>query len=83
MTSDHGQMTRFEALAEEAMSAVFDARGVDVRAALEDALYNIERALDIARIRGWEVDVERLTKRKARIQASFDVRFKKKKPTTL
>ncbi|MBV9541130.1 MAG: hypothetical protein JO167_07660 [Alphaproteobacteria bacterium] len=76
-------MTRFEALAEEAMSAVFDARGVDVRAALEDALYNIERALDIARIRGWEVDVERLTKRKARIQASFDVRFKKKKPTTL
>jgi hypothetical protein len=82
MTSDHGQMTRFEALAEEAMSAVFDARDTDVRAALEDALYNVERALDIARIRGWDADAERLTKRKARIQASFDARFKKKKPTT-
>jgi hypothetical protein len=71
-------MARFEALAEEAMSAVYDIRNADVRAALEDALYNIGRALDIARIRGWGRDIERLEKRRDRIQASFDARFKKK-----
>ena len=75
-------MARFEALAEEAMSNVYDMRNADVRAALEDAIYNVERALDIARIRGWAADMERLTKRKTRIQASFDARFKKKRPTT-
>ena len=79
--SDSSEMARFEALAEEAMSAIYDARGANVRAALEDAIYNIDRALDIARIRGWSADMERLTKRKSRIQASFDARFKKKRPT--
>ena len=80
--SDHSEMARFEALAEEAMSAIYDARGIDVRAAHEDALYNIGQALAIARIRGWSEDVARLTKREARIQANFDARFKKKRPTT-
>jgi len=80
--SDHAEMARFEALAEEAMSAIYDARGIDVRAAHEDALYNIGQALGIARIRGWDADTERLLKRRARIQASFDARFKKKRPTT-
>jgi hypothetical protein len=75
-------MARFEALAEEAMSAVYDIRNADVRAALEDALYNIARALDIARIRGWTDDLARLEKRRDRIQASFDARFRKKRPTT-
>ena len=79
--SDTSEIARFVALAEEAMSAIYDARGTDVRAALEDALYNVERALDIARIRGWADDMERLTRRKSRIQASFDTRFKKKRPT--
>jgi hypothetical protein len=74
-------MTRFEALAEEAMSAVYDIRGADVRAALEDALYNVDRATDIARIRGWGNDVARLTARRDRIQAAFNARFKKR-PTT-
>jgi len=53
-------------------------RQADVRSCLEDALYNVARALDIARIRGWDDDVERLSKRQGRIQASFDSRFKKK-----
>jgi hypothetical protein len=74
-------MARFEALAEEAMSAIYDARGVDARAAHEDALYNIAQALSIARIRGWKADGERLARRQSRIQASFDTRFKKKRPT--
>jgi hypothetical protein len=65
-------MARFEALAEEAMSAVYDIRHVDVRSCLEDALYNIERAADIARMRGWTVEVQ------GRIQAAFNARFKKR-----
>lgn len=76
--SDSSEMARFEALAEEAMSGIYDARGTDVRAALEDALYNIERALAIARIRGWDDDAERLEKRQTRIQSAFDTRFKKR-----
>ena len=47
--SDTAEIARFEALAEEAMSAIYDARGADVRAALEDALYNIERAIGYRR----------------------------------
>jgi len=76
--SDSAELARFEALAEEAMSAVFDVRNADVRSCLEDALYNIERATDIARIRGWTCEVERLTARRTRIQAAFDARFKKR-----
>ena len=81
VASDSSEMARFEALAEEAMSAVYDIRNADVRAALEDALYNVGRALDIARMRGWTRDIERLEKRRGRIQASFDARFRKKRPT--
>jgi hypothetical protein len=76
--SDTAEIARFEALAEEAMSAIYDARGADVRAALEDARYNIERAIDIARMRGLTGEVERLTKRRDRIQATYDARFKKR-----
>ncbi|MEJ0041392.1 MAG: hypothetical protein WDM81_03940 [Rhizomicrobium sp.] len=50
--SDTSEITRFVALAEEAMSAIYDARDTDVRAALEDARYNLDRAMDIARMRG-------------------------------
>lgn len=67
-------------LAEEAVSAIYDARGVDVRAALEDARYNIDRALDIARMRGFADQIAELEKRAARIQATYDSRFRKKRP---
>ena len=76
--SDTAEIARFEALAEEAMSAIYDARGVDVRAALEDARYNIERAIDIARMRGLTAEIARLGKRRDRIQATYDARFKKR-----
>jgi hypothetical protein len=68
-------------LAEEAMSAIYDARDTNVRAALEDAAYNLERALDIARMRGMDEAVTELERRRARVQAAFDARFKKKRPT--
>ena len=79
--SDTSEIARFVALAEEAMSAIYDARGTDVRAALEDARYNLDRAMDIARMRGLAADVEYLATRIARVQAAYDSRFKKKRPT--
>ncbi len=79
--SDTSQIARFVILAEEAMSAIYDARGTDARAALEDARYNLDRALDIARMRGLGEEVAYLDKRIARVQAAYDTRFKKKRPT--
>ena len=76
--SDTAEIARFEALAEEAMSAIYDVRGADVRAALEDARYNIERAIDIARMRGLAAEIARLCKRRDRIQQLYDQRFKKR-----
>ena len=77
--SDTAEIARFEALAEEALSVIYDMRGADVRAALEDARYNIERALDIARMRGLKGEIERLSKRRDRIQTMYDARFKKRR----
>ncbi|MBS0470732.1 MAG: hypothetical protein JSR60_06645 [Proteobacteria bacterium] len=79
--SDRSEIARFMLLAEEAMSAIYDARDTDVRAALEDAAYNLERALDIARMRGMDEAVTELERKRARVQAAFDARFKKKRPT--
>jgi len=79
--SDNSEIARFVILAEEAMSAIYDARGTDVRAALEDARYNLDRALDIARMRGMAEEIALLDKKIARVQAAYDARFKKKRPT--
>ncbi len=79
--SDSSEIARFVALAEEALSAIYDARGADIRASLEDARYNFERALDIARMRGMTAEIEQLTKRRDRVQREFETRFKKKRPT--
>ncbi len=79
--SDTSEIARFAGLAEEAMSAIYDARGTDVRAALEDARYNLDRAMDIARMRGLADEIAHLEKRIARVQAAYDARFKKKRPT--
>jgi hypothetical protein len=79
--SDAAEIARFVALAEEAMSAIYDARGTDVRAALQDARYHLDRAMDIARMRGLEVEIARLARKIARVQAAYDMRFKKKRPT--
>ncbi|MEJ0042571.1 MAG: hypothetical protein WDM81_10290 [Rhizomicrobium sp.] len=79
--SDSSEIARFVALAEEAISAIYDARGADVRNCLEDARYNIDRAIDIARMRGYAEQLQVLTGQAARIQAAYDARFKKKRPT--
>ncbi len=67
-------------LAEEAMSAIYDARGTDARAALDDARYYLERALGIARMRGLAAEIDELTKKLARVGAAYDARFKTIRP---
>jgi hypothetical protein len=49
-----------------------------VKDCIEDALYNLARAIDIAQMRGLTGEVERLKKRIAHIQGVYDSRFKKK-----
>ncbi len=78
---DASEIARFAALAEEALSAIYDARGTDARAALQDARYNFERARDIALILGLADRAAQLDRQLARVQAAYDSRFKKKRPT--
>jgi len=68
--SDSKEMARFEALAEEAYSRIYDARYRDAKECLEDALYNLSRAIDIAEMRGRAPDIERLKKRRAHLVAA-------------
>jgi hypothetical protein len=76
--SDTKEMARFEALAEEAYTRIYDERGHSVKDCIEDALYNLARAIDIAQMRGLTGEVERLKKRIAHIQGVYDGWFKKK-----
>jgi hypothetical protein len=76
--SDTKEIARFEALSEEAYTRIYDARGQDVKDCLEDALYNLSRALDIARMRGMTAEIERLTKRRDHIQAVYNSKLRKK-----
>jgi hypothetical protein len=68
------------ALAEEALSTIYDARDTDVRAALEDARYHLERARDLCLMRGFADEAAELDKKLARVQSMLDARFKKKRP---
>ena len=76
--SDTKEIARFEALAEEAYTRMYDARDHNVKDCIDDALYNLARALDIAQMRGLTADVERLKKRAAHIKAVYDSQFRKR-----
>jgi hypothetical protein len=76
--SDTKEIARFEALAEEAYSTMYDTREHNVKDCVEDALYNLARAIDIAEMRGLTAEVERLRKRRAHIQAVYDSQFRKR-----
>ena len=75
--SDTSEIARFEALAEEAICSIYDAGGTDIRAALEDARYNLDQALSIALMRARETDIARIRKELSRVQQPWDMRFKK------
>lgn len=76
--SDTKEMARFEAMAEEAYTKMYDARDHNVKECVEDALYNLARALDIAEMRGLSDDVQRIKKRRDHIRAVFDSQFRKR-----
>lgn len=76
--SDTKEIARFEALAEEAYTRMYDTRDHNVKDCFEDALYNLGRALDIAEMRGLTTDVTRLTKRRDHIQAVYNSQFRKR-----
>jgi hypothetical protein len=76
--SDTKEMARFEALAEEAYTKMYDERDHNVKDCVDDALYNLARALDIAEMRGLITDVERLKKRRDHIRAVFDSQFRRR-----
>jgi hypothetical protein len=76
--SDTKEMARFEALAEEAYTRMYDARDHSVKDCIDDALYNLARALDIAQMRGLTDDVARLKKRRDHIQAVYNSQFRRR-----
>jgi len=77
--SDTKEIARFEALAEEAYTRIYDTRVHEAKECIEDALYNLGRAIDIAEMRGIKHDVERLKKRREHIVAVYDSRFRRRK----
>lgn len=76
--SDSKEMARFEALAEEAYTRMYDARDHNVKDCVEDALYNLARAIDIAEMRGLTNDTARLRKRRDHIKAVYDSQFRRR-----
>jgi hypothetical protein len=76
--SDTKEIARFEALAEEAYSTMYDTRDHNVKDCFDDALYNLSRAIDIARIRGLTDEAARLTKRSDHIRAVYNSQFRKR-----
>ena len=76
--SDTKEIARFEALAEEAYTRMYDERDHNVKDCLDDALYNLARALDIAEMRGLTVDIARLKKRRDHIRAVYDGQFRRR-----
>ena len=74
--SDAQEIARFEALAEEAYSAIYDVRASGVKDLYEDALYNLGRAIDIARMRGLQETIERLNKRREHIDSVYNRQFR-------
>jgi hypothetical protein len=76
--SDTKEIARFEALAEEAYTRMYDMRDRNAKECVEDALYNLGRALDIAEMRGLTLEVERLTKRRDHITAVYDSQFRRR-----
>ena len=65
-------------MAEEAYTRLYDARDPNAKDCIEDALYNLGRALDIAEMRGLTLDAARLKKRRDHIRAVFDSRFRQR-----
>jgi len=74
--SDTKEMARFEALAEEAWTQIYDSRHRNARECFEDARYNLERALAIAEMRGLKGDALRLGARLEHMTKTYATKLK-------
>jgi hypothetical protein len=76
--NDTKEIARFEALAEEAYSAMYDVRDTSTKDCYDDARYNLGRAIDIAQMCGLAIEVERLTARRDHIKAVYNSQFRRR-----
>ncbi|HEY7990335.1 MAG TPA: hypothetical protein VID77_03010 [Stellaceae bacterium] len=75
--SDAGaDMTRFEALAEAAYAAMYDARPRAVKALYENTCSHFAAAIDMAKRAGRDDDAARLTARRAHVMTVYDRQFR-------
>lgn len=72
------EIAQFEALAEAAYGAMYDAKDHNVKDCYEDASYNLSRAVDVARAHGLAEEVERLSKRIDHIAAVYNSQFRRR-----
>jgi hypothetical protein len=68
------EIARFEALAEEAYAGMYDAHRPKEHA--EDALLNMQRAIDAAAALGLKDEAQRLTERRDHIQSVYNHQFR-------
>jgi hypothetical protein len=70
------EIAQFEALAETAYTAMYDARPHNVKDHYEDAVINMQRAIDAAVAREMTAEAERLTKRRDHIESVYNHQFR-------
>jgi hypothetical protein len=73
---DREEMARYEARAEEAYSALYDAAPYLVKDFHDDSSFALARAIDLARKLGLDAEAERLAARKAHITAVYNNQFR-------
>jgi hypothetical protein len=76
MTGDSKEIAQFEALAEAAYSAMYEARPHNVKDCYEDAGAHFQRAIDIAKAKGLADAAERLTRRRDHVAAVYNSQFR-------
>jgi len=76
MSGDIKEIAQFEALAETAHDAMYDARPHNVKGLYEDAAVNFQRAIDLAKKIGLAEETERLIKRRDHVEAVYNHQFR-------
>jgi hypothetical protein len=71
------RLRRYEALAEAAYSAMYEARPPAAKDCYDDARLNLGRAIDMARRAGYAGEVARLTARRGEIAEVYDRQFRR------
>jgi hypothetical protein len=73
---DEDNMARYEAKAEEAYAAMYDAAPHNVKDHYEDACLYLNRAIEIAKTQGLDAEVGRLAARVEHVTAVYNSQFR-------